>query len=203
MDQLNKHADGNASFVETVNRAKNRSKVGFCSLCHQHVCRMADGDNGQYNTLTSQETTWEGPDITPATGKIWILSVSTSDTLTNSIANNGLGVRTEVEDAITKEGVIMSQGEDAEQSRMAGGVAGQHTTGATEHPGVMSSGDLNTWTRARKPFKSRTPDKPHYRAGRGWAKVKDSTSTLGTSAATAAQPTSESAGSKRPTQDSP
>jgi len=33
MHQLNKHAGGNASFVETVNRAKNRSKVGFRSLC--------------------------------------------------------------------------------------------------------------------------------------------------------------------------
>ena len=27
------HAGGNASFIETVNRSKNRSKLGYCSLC--------------------------------------------------------------------------------------------------------------------------------------------------------------------------
>ena len=27
------HAGGNASFVETVNRAKNGAKLGYCSLC--------------------------------------------------------------------------------------------------------------------------------------------------------------------------
>jgi len=96
----------------------------------------------------------------------------------------------------------MSQGEDAEQSRMAGGGAGHHTTGATKPPGAMSSGNLNTWTRARKPFKSRAPEKPRYRAGQGRAKVKDPTSTLGKLAEAAAQPTPESAGCKRPTPDS-
>ena len=33
MHHLKKHAGGNASFVETVNKAKNGTKVGFCSLC--------------------------------------------------------------------------------------------------------------------------------------------------------------------------
>jgi len=165
--------------------------------------RMAGGDDGQHNTRVSQETTQERPDITLATGETLIPSVSTNDTLANSIANNKSGARTEDEAAITMEGVIMTQEEDVEQKRMAGGGAGHHTTGATEPPGEMSSGDLNTWTRARKPFKSRAPEKPRYRAGRGWAKVKDPTSTLGTPAAAAAQPTPESAGCKRPTPDSP
>jgi len=40
------------------------------------------------------------------------------------MANNGSGARTEVEDAITDQGVIVSQVENAEQSRMAGGGAG-------------------------------------------------------------------------------
>jgi len=98
--------------------------------------------------------------------------VSTNDTLANSIANNGLGARTKDETAITIEGMIVSQGEDAEQSRIASGGAGQHTTGASEPPGVMSPGDINTWTRALKSFKSRALEKPSYRAGKGQAKVR-------------------------------
>ena len=157
---------------------------------------MAGGDDGQYNTGASQETTQEGPDITPATGKTPVPSASTNDTLVNSMANNGSGCRTKVEDAITDQGVIVSQGENAEQSRMAGGGAGQHTTGATEPPGGMSSGDLSTWTRARK------PDRARYKPGQGLTKVKGQTSTSGPPAATAAQPTPKSVGSKRPTPDS-
>jgi len=102
-----------------------------------------------------------------------------------------------VEDAITDQGVIVSQGENAKQSRMAGGGAGQHTTGATEPPGGMSSGDLSTWTRARK------PDRARYRPGQGLTKVKGRTSTPGTPAAAANHPTSESVGSKRSSPDSP
>jgi len=104
---------------------------------------MAAGDDGQYNTGESQETTLEGPDITPATGKTSVPSVSINDTLVNSMANNGSGARTEIQDAITDQGVIVSQEENAEQSRMTGRGAGQLTTGATEPPGGMSSGDLS------------------------------------------------------------
>ena len=124
--------------------------------------RMAGGDDGQHNTGASQETTQEAPDITLATGETRIPSVSTNDTLANNIATNGSGARTEDNAAITMEGVIMSQVEDGEQSRMAGGGAGQHTTGASESPGAMSSGGLDTSTRARQPFKFRAPDKPRY-----------------------------------------
>ena len=76
----------------------------------------------------SQETTQEGPDITLAAGETRIPSVSTNDTLANNIANNRSGVRAEDDAAITMEGEIMSQGEDAEQSRMAVGGAGRHTS---------------------------------------------------------------------------
>jgi len=165
--------------------------------------RMAGGDDGQHNTGASQETTQEGPDITLATGETRIPSVSTKDTLANNIANNRSGARTEDDAAITMEGVIMSQGEDAEQRRMSGGGAGRHTSGASESPGAMSSGGLDTSTHARQPFKFRAPDKPRYKAGRGRTKVKDPPWTLGTPAAAAAQPTPESAGCKRPTPDCP
>ena len=159
--------------------------------------RMAGGDDGQYNTGASPEKTQEGPDITPATGKTPVPSASTNDTLVNSMTNNGSDARTEVEDAITDQGVIVSHGENAEHSRMAGGGAGQHNTGATEPPGGMSSGNLSTWTRARK------PDRARYKPGQGLTKVKGRTSTPGTLGAAANQPTSESVGSKRNTPDLP
>jgi len=165
--------------------------------------RMAGGDDGQHNTGASQETTQEGPDITLAAGETRIPSVSTNDTLANNITNNRSGARAEDDAAITMEGVIMSQGKDAEQSRMPVGGAGLHTSGASESPGAMSSGGLDTSTRARQPFKIRAPDKPRYKAGRGRTKVKDPTSTLGTPAAAATQPTPESAGCKGPTPDWP
>jgi len=123
--------------------------------------------------------------------------------LANNIANNGSGARAEDDAAITIEGEIMSQGEDGEQSRMAVGGAGQHTTGASESPGAMTSGGLDAWTRARKPFKFRTPEMPRYKAGHGRAKVQGSAQTSGTPAATATQPTPEPAGCKRPTPDWP
>jgi len=68
--------------------------------------------------------------------------------LANNLANNGLGARCEDNAAAAVEGEIMSQGKEGEQSRMAGGGAGQHTTGASERPGAMSSGGPDTWTRA-------------------------------------------------------
>ena len=159
--------------------------MSFCSKPHPGIFRNRVGRVS--GSAKRAETTQEGPDITPATGKTPVPSASTNDTLVNSMANNGLGARTEVEDAITDQGVIVSQGENAEQSRMAGGGAGQHTTGATEPPGGMSSGDLSTWTRARK------PDRARYKPGQGLTKVKGRTSTPGTPAATANHPTSESA----------
>jgi len=108
---------------------------------------MADGGDGQKNTGASPETTQEGPDITPANGKTLVPSASTNDTLVNSMANTGSGARTKVEDASTDQGVIVSQGENAEQSRMAGGGAGQHTT-------------------------ARRPDRARYRPGQGLTKFK-------------------------------
>jgi len=51
-------------------------------------------------------------------------------------------------------GQVIGHGNDGEQSRTAGGGAGQHTTGATEPPEGMSSGDISTWTSARKPDRS-------------------------------------------------
>jgi len=138
---------------------------------------IADGGDGQYNTGASPETTQEGPDITPANGRTLVPSASTNDTLVNSMANDGSGARTEVEDAITDQGVIVSQGENAQQSRMAGGGAGQHAT-------------------------ARSPDRARYRPGQGLTKLKGRTPTPGTPAAAANHPTSESVGSKRSTPDS-
>jgi len=98
---------------------------------------------------------------------------------------------------------INGHGEDGEKSRTAGGGAGQHTTGMRQPPGAMSSGDPGTATRARKPFHSRTPDQERYKPGQGLTKVKGRTSTSGTPAATAAQPTPKLVGSKRPKRDWP
>jgi len=120
-----------------------------------------------------------------------------------NLANSDLGARAEDDAAGAMEDQINSQGEDGEQSRTAGGGAGQHTTGTRQPPGAISSVDLDTWTRARKPFKSRTPDQPRYKPGQGLTKVMGHTPTLGTPAAAAAQPTPKSAGSKRPTPDLP
>jgi len=165
--------------------------------------RMAGGDAGQHNTGASKEMTQEGPVNTLAAEETRIPSVSTNDTLANNLANNRSGARAEDDAAVTMEGEIMSQGGDGEQSRMAVGGAGQHTTGASETPGAMSSGGLDTWTRARKSFKLRTPEMPRYKDGHGRTKVQGSTQTSGTPAAAATQPTPESAGCKRPTQDWP
>jgi len=164
--------------------------------------RMAGGGAGQHTTGASKEMTQEGHDIATADEGEQFPSVLTNDMLANNLANSGLGARAEDDAADAMEGQISGQGEDGEQSRMAGGGAGQHTTGASEPPGTMSSGDLNAWTRARKSFNSRALEKPRYRAGQGRAKVKDTTSTLGTPTAAAAQPTPQSAGRKRPTPDS-
>ena len=39
------YAGGNASFVETVNRAKNETKLGYCSLCPSaHMTLMKSGN---------------------------------------------------------------------------------------------------------------------------------------------------------------
>jgi len=165
--------------------------------------RMSVGGAGQHNTGASKETTQQGPNITPAAGETRIPSVSANDTLAKNIANNRSGARAKDDAAITMKGWIMSQGGDGEQSRMAVGGAGQHTTGASESPGAVSSGGLDAWTRARKPFKFRTPEKPRYKAGHSRAKVQGSAQTLGTPTATATQPTPESAGCKRLTPDWP
>jgi len=161
--------------------------------------RTAGGGAGQHTTGTSKETTQEGHDIATADEGVQFPSVLTNDMLANNLANSGLGARAEDDAAVAMEGQISGQGEDGEQSRTAGGGAGQHTTGTRQPPGAMSSGDINAWIRARKSFKIRAPEMPRYKAGRGWAKVKDRTSTLGTPAAAAAQPTPELAGSKRQT----
>jgi len=163
----------------------------------------AGGGAGQDTTGTSKEMTQEGHDIATADEGAQFPSVFTNDMSANNLANSDLGARAEDDAAGAMEDQINGQGEDGEQSRTAGGGAGQHTTGTRQQPGAMSSGDLDTWTRARKPFKSRTLDQPRYKPGQGLTKVKGHTPTLGTPAAAAAQPTPKSAGSKRPTPDSP
>jgi len=156
---------------------------------------------GQHTTGMSKEMTQEGHDIATADEGAQFPSVFTNDTLANNLANSDLGARAEGDAASGLEDQINGQGEDGEQSRTAGGGAGQHTTGTRQPPGAMSSDDLDTWTRARKPFNSTTPDQARYKPGQGLTKVKGRTSTLGTPAATAAQPTPKSVGSKRPTPD--
>jgi len=54
------------------------------------------------------------------------------DTTHMTLANSGQGARAKDDTAVAMEGEIMSQGEEGEQSRMTGGGAGQHTTGASK-----------------------------------------------------------------------
>ena len=99
--------------------------------------------------------------------------------------------RTEDDAAVAMEGEIVSQWEDGEHNRMAGGGAGQHTPGASEKSSLRGNS-----------VKLRAQELPRYKAGRGRTKVHDPTST-GTPAAAATQPTPESVGCKRPTPDWP
>ena len=101
----------------------------------------------------------------------------------------------------------MSQGEEGEQSRMAGGGAGQHTAGASKTSGAMSSDGPVPWTRTSRgtlrgrSSRSGSQEVPRYRAGRGRTNVNKATSTSGSPAAAATQTTPQSAGCKRPGPD--
>ena len=97
------------------------------------------------------------------------------NTTHTTLANSSLGARAEDDAAGALEGQIGGQGEDREQSRTAGGGAGQHTTGTRQSPWAMSSDDINAWIRARKSSKYRALELPRYKAGQGWAKVTDRT----------------------------
>jgi len=112
--------------------------------------RMVGGGAGQHTTGASKEMTQEGPDIALAEEETLIPSVSPHDTLPNNLANSSLGARAEDDAAAAMEGEITSQGEEGERSRMSGGGAGQHTTGASKTSGAMSSGGPVTWTRASR-----------------------------------------------------
>jgi len=137
--------------------------------------RMAGGGAGQHTTGASKEMTQEGHDIATAGAETQFPPVFTNEMSANNLANSDLGARAENDAAGAMEDQINGQGEDGEQSRTAGGGAGQHTTGTRQPPGVMSSGDINAWIRARKSSKYRALELPRYKAGQGWAKVTDRT----------------------------
>ena len=170
---------------------------------------MAGGGAAQHTTGASQEMTQEGPDVALAEDEAQIPLVSPHDTLANNLANTSLGARAEDDAAVAMEDEIMSQGGEGGQSRMAGGGAGQHTTGASETSGAMSSGGPVTWTRTSRgtprgrSSRSGSKEVPRYGAGRGRTNVNDPTSTPGTPAAAATQTTPQSAGCKRPGPDRP
>ena len=178
-------------------------------ITSQGESMMAGGDAGQHTSGASKEMTQQRPDIALADEETQIPSASTNDTLANNLATNRLGARAKDDTVVAMEGKMTSQGEEGEQNRLAGGGAGQHTTGASKTPGAMSSGGPDTWTRALRgtlrgnSVRSRAPEMPCYKAGRGRTKVKDPKSMSGTLAAAATQPTPESAGCKRPTPDWP
>jgi len=83
--------------------------------------RMTGGGAWQHTTGASKEMTQKGPDIALAEEETQIPLVSPHDTLADILANSGLGARAEDDAAAAMEGEIMSQGEEGEQSRMAGG----------------------------------------------------------------------------------
>jgi len=129
----------------------------------------------------------------------------TSDTIEDS-----LDARPEDDTAVAMEGEIMSQGEEGEQNRIAGGGAGQHTTQASKTlpiAGAKSSGGPVTWTHTPRgapngrSYRHGSKELQRYRAGRGQANVNDATSTSGTPAEAATQTTPQSAGCKRSTRD--
>jgi len=114
----------------------------------------AGGGAGRHTTGMSKEMTQEGHDIATTDEGAQFACVFTNDMSANNLDNSDLGARAEDDAAGAMEDQIDGQGEDGEQSRTVGGGAGQHTTGMRQLPGPMSSGDLDTWTRAGKPFKS-------------------------------------------------
>ena len=93
----------------------------------------------------------------------------------------------------------MSERKNGEQSMMAGGGTGQHTTGASKE---MTQEALEIALEDEDaPI---PPVTPHDTlADNGRSKVKDHTSTPGTPATTATQQIPESVGCKRLTPDSP
>jgi len=171
--------------------------------------RIAGGGTGQHTTGVSEEMTQASPNISLTDEDAPIPPVSPHDTLADNTTNRGLDARAEDDAAVAMEGDIMSQGEDGGQSRMVGGGAGQHTTGANKTSRAMSSGSSvpSTCTSRETPrggsSRAGFKEVPRYRAGRSRTKVKDHTSTSGTPATAATQPTTESAGCKRPTPDWP
>jgi len=163
----------------------------------------AGGGAWQKTTGTSKEMTQEGHVIAAADAQTQFPSVLTDEMSANTLASIDLGARAADDAACATGDPIDGQREDREKSRTAGGDAEQLTTGMRQPPEAMSSGDPDTTTRAYKSVQHRTPDQARYRAGQGLTKVKSRTSTSGTPAANAAQPTPQSVGSKRPTRDWP
>jgi len=170
---------------------------------------MTGRGEAQYTTGASQEMTQSGPDIALAEEATLDPSVSPHDMSANNLANSSLGARAEDDTVVAMEDEIMSQGEDGEQSSMAGGGAGLHTTGASKTSGAISSGGSVPSTRTSQDSSyhrssgSESKEVPHYRAEHGRTNVNAGTSTLGTLAAAATQTTSQSAGCKRPSPDRP
>jgi len=163
----------------------------------------AGGGAWQHTTGTSKEMTQEGHDIAAAGAQTQFPSVLTNEMSANNLAKSDLGARAVDDAACGTKDPIDGQREDREKSRTAGGGAGQDTTGMRQPPEAMSSGDPNTTTRAHKSVPHRKPDQTRYRPGQGLTKVKSPTSKSGTPAASAAQSTPQSVGSKRPQRDWP
>ena len=178
-------------------------------LLAMHVLTSAMTYTTHLHALSDHDSQ-QGQDLMdPASAANTTMSVEARETssLANTMyvnpANSDLGARAEHEAAGEMESQISGQGEDGEQSRTSGGCAGQHTTGMRQPPEAMSSGDPNTTTRTHKSFPHRTPEQARYQPGQGLTKVKGRTSKSGTPAVSAAQPTTQSVGSKRPKRDWP
>jgi len=131
---------------------------------------------------------------------------------TSDRIEDSLGARAEDDTAVAMEDEIMSQGEEGEQNRTAGGGAGQHTTQASKTlpiAGTMPSSGPVTWTHTYRGAPSGRSYRPGSKvlqrcwAGRGQTNVYDPTSTSGMQAAAATQTTPQSAGCKRSTPDWP
>jgi len=125
---------------------------------------------------------------------------------------DSLGARVEDDTVVAMEVEIMSQGEEGEKNRIAGGGAGQHTTQVSKTlpiAGAMSSGGPVTWictprgAPSGRSYRSGSKELQHYWAGHGQTSVNDITLTSSTPAAAATQTTPQSAGCKRWTPDWP
>jgi len=133
---------------------------------------------------------------------------------TSARIEDSLDAYTEDYMAVAMEGEIMSQGEEGEQNRMAGGGAGQHTTQASETlpiAGATSPSGHDTRTHTSRDativrsYRRGLIELPTlYRAmGSGRTQDGNHTSTSGTPAAAATETTTPSTGRKRLKRDWP